>query len=213
MRAIGNIVTGDDHITQRIVDLGVLGPLKSMLSSSQRTAIQKEACWAISNITAGTLTQIQAVWSENIFPILISLLDKADLKTKREACWALCNATSCHDSAPQIIRYLASEGIIRPLCAMLELPDAKILQVALDGIENILLVGQNDSQHNENGINMYAVEIEDVGGMDLLYELQKNADSNVYLKAKNIIDKFYAEEDEEEINVDITGGARSHFSF
>jgi importin subunit alpha-1 len=209
LRAIGNIVTGDDSVTQHVVDIGVLGSLKSLLSSPKQ-AIQKEACWAVSNITAGTLPQIRAVYENQIFPILIHILANSEPKTKREACWALCNATSCFETAPDIIRYLVSERIIPPLCAMLRTSDSKILQVAMDGIENILQVGEQDAIHREDGINQYAAEVEDVGAMDDLYELQSHYDSNIYLKSKAVIEKFFGED--EEINLEINEGQQK-FSF
>lgn len=58
LRIIGNIVSGDDLQTQAILDCGLLPVLSTLLSSSKDT-IRKEVCWAISNITAGTKSQIQ----------------------------------------------------------------------------------------------------------------------------------------------------------
>lgn len=193
-----------------MVDIGVIEALRNLLSSS-KTNIQKEACWAISNITAGTMAQVRAVYETNIFPGLIRILSNAEYKTKREACWAICNATSCYETAPDIIRYLVSEGIIRPLCAMLKSNESKILQVAMDGIENILQVGEQDSINREDGINQCAVEVEDAGGMDDLWELQSHPDTNVYLKSKNIVDKFFGEEEEVSLNLDPT--SQQQFSF
>jgi importin subunit alpha-1 len=55
LRAVGNIVTGDDHQTQAMLNAGVLHPMLSLLGHGKR-GIRKEACWAISNITAGSGT-------------------------------------------------------------------------------------------------------------------------------------------------------------
>ncbi len=51
-------MTGDDIQTQRVLDLDVIKPLKSLLSSPTETVL-KETCWTISNITAGNVNQIQ----------------------------------------------------------------------------------------------------------------------------------------------------------
>ena len=48
----GNIVTGDDVQTEFIINLNALPALLWMLES-QKKNIRKEACWTISNITAG----------------------------------------------------------------------------------------------------------------------------------------------------------------
>jgi importin subunit alpha-1 len=48
----GNIVTGDDSLTEVLVQAGIL-PKLTLLLSHARTTICKEAAWALSNITAG----------------------------------------------------------------------------------------------------------------------------------------------------------------
>ena len=61
LRTVGNIVTGNDQQTQTIINCGALGCLLLLLNTSHKKSIKKEACWTISNITAGTKEQIQAV--------------------------------------------------------------------------------------------------------------------------------------------------------
>ncbi len=58
LRAVGNIVTGDDLQTQIILNCQVLPCLLHLLSSTKED-IKKESCWTISNITAGNRQQIQ----------------------------------------------------------------------------------------------------------------------------------------------------------
>jgi len=119
LRSVGNIVTGDDMQTQVVIASGALTPLLALLSSP-KDGIKKEACWTISNITAGSPGQIQAVIDANIVPPLIQILSHADFKTKKEACWAISNATSGGLQQPQQIRYLVSQGCIKPLCDLLK---------------------------------------------------------------------------------------------
>ena len=110
LRAVGNIVTGDDIQTQVIINCGALPCLLQLLSASKesirkevrmRTVLRpdnltlyRQACWTISNITAGNRQQIQAVIDANIFPVLIEIQSKAEFKTRKEAAWAITNATS-----------------------------------------------------------------------------------------------------------------------
>ena len=61
LRTVGNIVTGNDQQTQAIINCGALLCLLHLLNTSHKKSIKKEACWTISNITAGTKEQIQAV--------------------------------------------------------------------------------------------------------------------------------------------------------
>ena len=199
LRSVGNIVTGDDVQTQVIINAGALPALLSLLSST-KDGIRKEACWTISNITAGNQNQIQAVIEANIVPPLVGLLSNGDFKTRKEACWAISNATSGGLQKPDQIRYLVSVGAIKPLCDLLACPDNKIVQVALDGLENILKIGEVDkasqSTTGEQTINRFALFIEEVGGMEKIHDCQNNANEEIYMKAYNIIEKYFSDEDE-----------------
>lgn len=64
------------------------------MAHSLQDSLRKEACWTISNITAGNRSQIQAVLDANIIPPLLRILVSSDFKTRKEAAWAISNATS-----------------------------------------------------------------------------------------------------------------------
>jgi hypothetical protein len=182
LRSIGNIVTGDDLQTQVVIASGALAALRSLLSSP-KDGIRKEACWSISNITAGSPPQIQAVIDANIVPPLIDVLRNGDFRSRKEACWALSNATSGGLQEPAQIRYLVSQGVIGPLCDLLQMMDNKMIQVALDGLENILKVGELDrNAAGPNAVNQYAVFVEEAGGMVSIHNLQQHDNLEIYKK-------------------------------
>lgn len=54
LRAVGNIVTGNDLQTDAVINSGVLDVLGRLLEHS-RLSIVKEAAWTVSNITAGEI--------------------------------------------------------------------------------------------------------------------------------------------------------------
>lgn len=190
-------MTGNDLQTQIVISSGALPALLSLLSSPKE-AIRKEACWTISNVTAGSPPQIQAVIDANIIPPLINILSNAEFKTKKEACWAISNATSGGIHEPPQIRYIVSQGCIRPLCDLLRSPDPKIIQVALDGIENILKVGDLDKEAN-SGRNAYATFVEEAGGMHRIHELQNHENHEIYKKCYDLMAKYFSDEDEEDV--------------
>lgn len=196
LRSVGNIVTGDDVQTQVIINCGALPALLALLGSS-KDGIRKEACWTISNITAGNSNQIQSVIDANIIPPLIHLLANGDIKTRKEACWAISNATSGGLQKPDQIRYLVQQGCIKPLCDLLACMDNKIIQVALDGLENILKVGEMDKPTTQQNVNLYAMYIEEAGGMEKIHQAQSNANEEIYMKAYNIIEKYFSDEEDE----------------
>jgi len=121
------------------------------------------------------------------------------LKTRKEACWAISNATSGGLQKPEQIRYLVQQGCIKPLCDLLACPDNKIIQVALDGLENILKVGEMDKDAAGEGaesINRYALFIEECQGMEKIHDCQTNANEEIYMKAYNMIEKYFSDEEE-----------------
>jgi len=193
LRAVGNIVTGDDIQTQVIINCGALPCLLQLLSASKES-IRKEACWTISNITAGNRQQIQAVIDANIFPVLIDIQSKAEFKTRKEAAWAITNATS--GGTAEQVRFLVQQGCIPPLCDLLTVMDSKIVQVALNGLENILRFGEQDSK-NTGGPNPYAVIIEEVFGLDKIEFLQSHENMEIYQKAFDIIERYFGTEEED----------------
>lgn len=178
-----------------MISSGALVALSSLLSSPKE-GIRKEACWTISNITAGNANQIQAVIEANLIPPLISILTRGEFKTKKEACWAISNATSGALQRPDHIRYIVQQGCIKPLCELLACGENKIVQVALDGLENILKVGDMDKPMTN--FNQMALYIEEAGGMEKIHNLQLHDNVDIYKKAYGLIDKYFGEDDEEE---------------
>lgn len=180
LRAVGNVVTGDDAQTQAVLNCAPLPALLALLRHAAEP-LRKEACWTLSNITAGNAHQIQAVIDADIFPTLVDILRHAEFKTRKEAAWAITNATSggtheqirsssagrgrCRSGGElatsiSLRRYLVEQGCIAPLCELLTLTDAKTVQVALKGIDNILKAGQRHDCRD----NPYAVLIEECFG-------------------------------------------------
>ncbi|XP_001925247.4 importin subunit alpha-6 isoform X2 [Sus scrofa] len=194
LRAVGNIVTGNDIQTQVILNCSALPCLLHLLSSSKES-IRKEACWTVSNITAGNRAQIQAVIDANIFPVLIEILQKAEFRTRKEAAWAITNATS--GGTPEQIRYLVALGCIKPLCDLLTVMDSKIVQVALNGLENILRLGEQESKQNGIGVNPYCALIEEAYGLDKIEFLQSHENQEIYQKAFDLIEHYFGVEDDD----------------
>eukprot|EP01083_Nonionella_stella_P016876 47118_1 len=184
LRAVGNIVTANDRYTAKCVEYDVLFHLRQLLLDSQsqpqsqcNDRMVKEICWAISNITAGTESQIRAVMKQNIFPILVNILSSGRDLVATEALWAISNATTSF-SKTDIIEHLVQLGVIKALCAFLKrkfgpnnehiwnVTWEKLLFVSLESIQNILNVDGNDDK--------YATEFEINGGWDFLEYLQSD---------------------------------------
>jgi importin subunit alpha-2 len=69
---------------QCVIDAGALGAFNSLLTHN-KTNVQKEAAWTISNITAGSVKQIQSVIEAGLLPHVVAILAKVNtLKMTRE---------------------------------------------------------------------------------------------------------------------------------
>ena len=188
LRTVGNIVTGDDMQTQTMINGGALPNLQALLTSDVR-GIKKESCWTISNITAGNATQIEHVIRAGMIPYLVDILNTAEFEVQKEACWALSNATSGGTNGQKT--YLAECKLIPAMANALTFGDARIVQIALEGIENILIVGKGDAEARGDDDNKYAEELEDCGGLDKLEELQRCENPEIYKKIQEIMSNFY----------------------
>lgn len=71
-----------------------------------------------------------------------------------------------HSSLRVVCRYLVNLGCIKPLCDLLTVMDSKIVQVALNGLENILRLGEQEAKQENSGTgtNPYCSLIEEAYG-------------------------------------------------
>ncbi|KAI3865558.1 hypothetical protein MKW98_000009, partial [Papaver atlanticum] len=68
--------------------------------------------------------------------------------------------------------YFVAQGCIKPLCDLLIYPDARIVTVCLDGLENILKVGEAEkTMGNTDGVNLYAQMIDEAEGLEKIENL------------------------------------------
>lgn len=196
LRTVGNIVTGDDLQTQFVIDHQALPCLLNLLTGNYKKSIKKEACWTISNITAGNKEQIQAVIEANIIGPMVQLLQTAEFDIKKEAAWAISNATS--GGSHEQIKFLVSQGCVKPLCDLLICPDPRIVTVCLEGLENILKVGEAEKNLGNTGdVNVYAQMVEDVEGLEKIESLQSHDNNEIYEKAVKILEAYWLEEDDD----------------
>ncbi|KAL3333819.1 hypothetical protein AABB24_030533 [Solanum stoloniferum] len=200
LRTVGNIVTGDDIQTQVMIDYHALPCLVNLLTQNYKKSIKKEACWTISNITAGNRNQIQIVIEAGIIAPLVYLLQNAEFEIKKEAAWAISNATSGgnHDQ----IKFLVSQGCIKPLCDLLVCPDPRIVTVCLEGLENILKIGEADKDlGNTEGVNVYAQLIDEAEGLEKIENLQSHDNTEIYEKAVKILETYWLEEEDVQVSL------------
>jgi len=179
--------------------------------SHRKRSIRKEACWTISNITAGNEKQIQMVLDANLIPPLVCLLREAEFDIQKEAAWAISNATS--GGTAEQLRFLVQQGAVPALCDLFSCSDPKIVMVALDGIENILRIGKQDASKTST-VNAFCDFVEECGGLDNLESLQRHDNEEIYDKSIKLLREYFeSEEDEDAATVPMVNAASNQFNF
>ncbi|CAK9040593.1 Importin subunit alpha-1 (IMPa-1) (Karyopherin subunit alpha-1) (KAP-alpha-1) [Durusdinium trenchii] len=188
LRTVGNIVCAEDEqdYTQQIIECGAVPCLRELITHSVRE-IQKEACWTLSNIAAGTVPQIQCVLDSGSIPTLVKLASKdsnTDPDVKIEACWVLLNATSCGSDSQ--IEALVAEGCVSVLCSLLN--DNSMVMMALEGLEKILQVGQGIGERGPEPLTNPHASLLDT---EKIEALQSHRTSAIAKRATRMWDNFF----------------------
>lgn len=196
LRTIGNIVTGADQLTQQVVDAGALPLLGQLITAGTKMQERKEACWAISNIAAGTPAQLNAVLQSGVLLPVAHALKNAEFEVKKEACWTVCN--SVHGSSSEQVMFIAnSYGVLEPMCELLETSDSKVVTITLDFLTNVLKAADEVSAAS-GAENKVVMSLDELGAIDKLEALQEHSHHEVYEKAVHILEKYFGEEDAED---------------
>ena len=185
LRTVGNIVAGDVSQTQVMIDLNAL-PALLLLMDHRKPVVRQEACWALSNVTAGTADQIQSVINAGLFPKLVELLRSSNPNVHNQAARAASNATN--GGTPEQVLCLVGQGVVPPLCALLTVADAKVVTVALQGLENVLEADECGSQYDESDI---VAQITVAGGLDAIEALQSHENPFIARRAKRMLETFF----------------------
>ncbi|KAK8814319.1 hypothetical protein WA158_008181 [Blastocystis sp. Blastoise] len=145
LRTVGNIVCMETDqekcvdFTQKVIEYGVVPLLKTLMFSRQKD-IQKEVCWTLSNIAAGTQEQIQVLLENDILQIVIGMLSnmKVDPEVRAESAYILFNVTTGGNE--QQIESLMSVETMDTLIT--QLLYHSLIDSALDSIDNVLQIGE-----------------------------------------------------------------------
>ncbi|KAL8492504.1 hypothetical protein ACS0TY_023909 [Phlomoides rotata] len=172
LRTIGNIVTGDDLQTQyhqsRCTSLLIeLVDPQSQREHQEGSLLDylEHHCWEYKY-------QLQTV----------------EFDIKKKTAWAISNATS--GGSNEQIMHLVTLNCIKPLCDLLICPDARIVTVCLEGLDNYLRVGKAE-KGNTGGVNYFAQLIDEADGSKKIENLQTHDNTEIYEKAMRILEAYW----------------------
>lgn len=192
VRTIGNLVTGNSQQTRMVINSGALPSFIQLVRSPKRTVV-KEAVWAISNMAADSPEIIKALVESGVMKAAVEQMDSPHFEICKEATWIVANTTSGAGN-DEVIDYLVSECRAIPrLIGMLRKYDARTILVALEGLENILAVGERTRGDNKERPNRYVAAFADSRGVGHLEELQQHTDHEVSTKSCALWAQYFEE--------------------
>ena len=124
--------------------------------------------------------------------MIIHHLVRGDFQTKKEAAWAISNLTI--SGRKEQVAFVVENGVIPPFCDLLSVKDTQVVNVVLDGINNILKMAGNEVEH-------ICQMIEECQGLDKIEQLQSHENEDIYKLAYDIIDQYFSEDIEEDPNL------------
>ena len=191
LRMLANLVTGEDSVTQRVLEAGYLDVIYPFMSHFC-TKLRKEVMWSLSNILAGTHQQIEAVLSRpKIFQALMNSAKSDVYSVQLEACYGICNMTQ--DCISSQKKKLVEFGAIEALVGLLKNKhlNERAMQVILEGLEAFLSI--YGERNDDRSFNPYADRVEECGGLDVLEDKMSdhNLSEAVYCLLANILQKYW----------------------
>ncbi|KAK7797442.1 hypothetical protein U0070_024220, partial [Myodes glareolus] len=112
--------------------------------SHQEVKVQTAAVSAVGNIVTGIEEQTLVVLNCHILPCLvIHQLAKGDFRTQKEAAWAIINLTM--SGRRDQVECLAQPNVIPPFCNSLSVKDSRVVQVVLDGLQDIPIMAGDEA--------------------------------------------------------------------
>lgn len=108
-RILGNLVTSTDEITDMVLEAEGLKYICNLLNHTN-PVIRKESAWTISNIAAGTTTQVQMLYDLGVYNKVISLIHEDLIEVRNECGYIISNSFSKKNE--QMSRKLISTGCL-----------------------------------------------------------------------------------------------------
>jgi len=155
LRALGNIVTGNDEQTHAVVSDPDFIPRVFELTFNQKSSVKKEAFWLLSNVAAGTESQIQLILNHpQSMEILKRGLIKESSEISVEAAWAIGNLVS-NANTEQIEKLVNTHHYLDLLKFMLHTQSLKLNEIGLEAALNVLGAVEEENSEENPYINIF----------------------------------------------------------
>lgn len=200
VRMLGNIASGSEEQTDCIVKTGFLKylqPIFYLHENKKIPRVRKEICWLLSNITAGSPSQVTYVIESELMSILVDSLSRFELFVRKEASYAIMNTMYFCTKNVEYLRRLLDLNVLMALQQYLDaignVPENQI--IVLDTLRYALETGEKLKM--KYGNNPVVQNMIDSKFIDSIEDLQDVNNNIVAQKAYNIIVTFFEGEEEQ----------------
>jgi len=191
LRILGNLLSGTEDQTSEVLSEvpDVVNKLVELATSHPNRTVVRESCWCLSNIAAGNPPQVQLVMKDHDqISRLMKITERSEPEIIKEVLWIFSNATA-KASPIQMIR-LVECYIIDLFCEYLKHDDPQNIEIALDGIINVLNMGAYLANQNKTE-NQFLIELENKGGVVIIDTLQTHPSIGIYNRALKILEDHF----------------------
>ncbi|KIO25532.1 hypothetical protein M407DRAFT_25129 [Tulasnella calospora MUT 4182] len=138
IRCVGQFTVGSEASTGAAIQAGLLAALRSCIPS-EHVGTRQNACWAASNIAAGSLAQAQALFDNDLIPLILRVISnqEEERRPRHEASWALYTLVDKGQEHHDLLVRLVQEDCMEALASGLSSPDYPTLSILIHGLEKI----------------------------------------------------------------------------
>ncbi|VIP00262.1 Armadillo/beta-catenin-like repeat family protein [Brugia malayi] len=182
LRALGNLVAGNDAQTQAVLNAGLLPRMMELFGPMMPINQKHEIMWILSNIAAGSQRQIDLLFETNdIVEILIGTFYNDDHRIRKEIGWTVINALT--GASENRSRWLCASNVLSIVPHVLNMhAEHDLIERTLDAIELLI----------EKQINYFFI-LENYQIMEALRQIAQNQnncyDIHVKVRARQILNK------------------------
>jgi importin subunit alpha-1 len=164
LRAVGNLMSGDDRTTQCLLNEGVL-PKLAILLSHQTSNVRRETCWTLSNVFAGPVHQLRQCLEAGLMDSIIQCCSDIPVVCE-QANWCIVNAF-VGSNIPEVAKLCTYRDIIPTLLQILSAPQPELKALVLRAIQRIMIIGDALSVSSEDSTNPFLSLVNETCGSQI----------------------------------------------
>ena len=189
LRIIGNFAMNEDSkFTEKLLENNIIDLLKKFLDKNYNINIRKEASFTLSNIAAGTTTQIIKLYKSDIYPILSDIIiNESESECKINCLWTLYNFTCIPHK--ELLDEMIQKGLMKIIVDRFDIDKGNTLACSLEALEKLLKSKQN--VNDPAAIDIAENEIINLNLFDALKSLKKKNNEEIVQRKIDILLRDY----------------------